>query len=79
MKESALTLTFTAVAGGDSRLSSLRNQLKLDHLNSEEKASLVPICEVYNDIFHLPGDKLTSTSTTEHAIPTPIYAHRALM
>ena len=33
--ESALTLTFSAVQGSDSRISNLRNQLILDHLNSE--------------------------------------------
>jgi hypothetical protein len=38
--ESALTLTFTAVAGSRSRLSSLRDQLRLDHLNSEDRASI---------------------------------------
>jgi hypothetical protein len=77
--ESALTLAFTAVAGSDSRLSILRNQLRLDHLKSEENASLVTICEEYNDIFHLLGDKLTCTSTIEHAIPTPtIDPHRAI-
>jgi len=39
-------------------------------LNSEERASIVTICEEY-DIFHLPNDNLTCTSTIEHAIPTP--------
>jgi len=29
------------------------------------------ICEYYNDIFRLPGDKLTTTTAIEHAIPTP--------
>ena len=33
----------------------------------------------YNDIFHLPNDKLTCTSTTEHAMPTPdVDPHRAI-
>jgi hypothetical protein len=77
--ESALTLNFTAVAASGSRLTNLRNQLRLDHLNSEERASIVTICEEYNDVFHLPGDKLTCTSTIEHAIPTPtIDPHRAI-
>jgi len=70
--ESALTLTFSAVTGSGSRLSSLRNQLRLDHLNGKERASIITKCEKYNDIFHLPGDKLTHTSTIEHVIPTPI-------
>ena len=70
-RKSAFTLTFTAVTGSNSRIYNLRNQLRLDHLNSEERAPLVAICEEYNDIFHLRGDKLTYNSTIEHAIPTP--------
>ena len=77
--ESALTLTAVAGTDSDSRPSSLCNQLRLDHLNSEERASILTICEEYKDIFHLPGDKLTCTSTIEHAIPTPtIDPHRAI-
>jgi hypothetical protein len=56
--ECALTLTFTAVAGTDNRLSCLRDWLRLGHLNNEERASIVAICEEY-DIFHLSDDKLT--------------------
>ena len=69
--ESALAITFTAVAGSDNRRSIVRNQLRLVHLNSEERVSIVTICDEYNDIFHLPGDKLRRTSTIEHVIPTP--------
>jgi len=29
------------------------------------------ICEYYDDIFRLPGDKLTKTTAIEHAIATP--------
>ena len=61
----------TSVAEIDNRLSKLRNELRTDHLNSEEKVSLVKICEEYNDVFYLPGDKLTFTTAAEHAIPTP--------
>jgi len=76
--EGALTLTPSAVANSDSD-SLLRDHLRLDHLNSEERASIVAICEEYNDIFHLPNDKLTCTSKIEHAIPTPtIDPHRAI-
>ena len=72
-----MTIALKAVANSDYRLSSLHNQLRLDHLN-EEKATIVKICEEY-DIFHLPNDKLTCTSTIEHAIPTPtVDPHRAI-
>jgi hypothetical protein len=53
------------------RLSKLREQLRTDHLNSQERVSLIKICDEYNDVFHLPGDKLTFTTAAEHAIPTP--------
>ena len=77
--ERALTLTFTAVAGSNCRLSRLCNQLRLEHLNSEERASLIAIYEEYNNIFHLPGDKSKCTSSIEHAIPTPTAdTHRAV-
>ena len=61
----------TAVAEDSKRLSKLREELRVDHLNSEERVSLVKICEEYNDVFCLPGDQLTVTTAAEHAIPTP--------
>ena len=66
-----MTLALSTVADADSRLRSLRKLLRLQHLNGEERVSIVEICEEYNDIFHLPNDKLTCTPTIEHAIPTP--------
>jgi transposase InsO family protein len=52
------------------RLKILRENLRLDHLNKEEKLSIIPIIENYNDIFHLPGDKLKGTNKITHSIPT---------
>lgn len=61
------------------RLSTLREQLRVDHLISEERVPLVHICENFHDIFLLPGDKLTATTSAEHAIPTPdIHPTRAI-
>jgi hypothetical protein len=53
--EGVLSLTATAVSSGDSRLSRLYHHLRLDHLHREERASILTICEEYNDLFHLPG------------------------
>jgi len=70
--EEAMTLVHTVVAiEVAGRLSELREQLRIDHLNEEERVSLVKICEEYNDIFHLSGDTLTCTTAAEHAIRTP--------
>ena len=67
-----MTLLHTAVpVEVTGRLSRLREQLRTDHLNDEERVSLVKIYEEYHDIFYLSGDKLTCTSAAEHAIPTP--------
>lgn len=42
--------------------------LRTDHLNSEQKLSVINICEKYCDIFHLPGEPLTKTNSIEHEI-----------
>ena len=80
-REGAMTFALSAVADSDctNRLNTLRNSLRLQHLNAEERISIVEICQEFNDIFHLPNDKLTCTSTIEHAIPTPtVDPHRAI-
>jgi hypothetical protein len=37
----------------------IQSQLRLDHLNSEERKSLMGACSEFADVFYLPGDKLT--------------------
>ena len=46
----------------------LKNNLRLEHLNKEEKDSVVKICEAYSDIFFLPGDNLSMTNAIRHEI-----------
>jgi len=55
----------------NSRITTLRNVLLTDQLNSEEQESLISICEQYADIFHLEGDKLTNTEAIYHEIIIP--------
>lgn len=52
------------------RIKILEALLRTSHLNSEERQSLVSICQEYNDIFYLPGDVLTSTDLITHKIHT---------
>lgn len=58
------------------RISILKENLRLDHLNSEEKSSVLNTWIEFNDIFFLPNDVLTSTNVLKHEInvtdPTPI-------
>ena len=37
-------------------------ELKTDHFNSEEKNSLQKLCFDYQEVFFLPGDKLSCTN-----------------
>jgi hypothetical protein len=64
--------TFVAQAAvtREDRLRKLRNRIRTDHLNDQERRAIINICEYYNDIFKLPGDNLTTTTASEHAIAT---------
>ena len=42
------------------------DMLRTDHLN--EKRSLLELCFDYQDVFYLPGDRLSSTSAFTHTI-----------
>lgn len=53
------------------RKEKIKNELRTEHLNKEEKESIYNICFEYSDIFHLEGDKLTSTPSIVHEIKTP--------
>lgn len=52
-----------------SRLRVLHQNLRLNHLNTEERDSIKESSE-FNDIFHLPSDLLTRTTAASHTIPT---------
>lgn len=69
--ESTALIFLNSVTEDGNRLSKLREELRTDHLNNEERVSLIKICEEYNDVFYLPGDRLTATTAAEHTIPTP--------
>jgi hypothetical protein len=43
-------------------------QLRVEHLNMEERKLLIHACSNYQDIFYLPGDKLSSTGAVRHSI-----------
>ena len=60
------------------RINKIKSLIRSDHMNKEEKQSIIEICEQYSDIFHLEGDHLTFTNAAEHNIKinenqTPIY------
>jgi transposase InsO family protein len=42
--------------------------LTLDHLNPEEKRVMTETCKDYQDIFYLPGDRLSCAATVKHSI-----------
>jgi len=40
----------------------------LEHLNAEENKLLADTCLEYQDIFYLPGDRLSSTGAARHTV-----------
>lgn len=69
--DSSVLIFSTSVNENGNRLLKLPNELRIEHLNSKERVSLIKICEEYNNVFYLPRDKLTFTTTAEHAISNP--------
>ena len=53
---------------GQSRGERVIAKLRTDHLNSEENKSLHELCFDYQDMFFLPGDKLSCTNMARHTI-----------
>lgn len=56
--------------GPADRIQVIRNELRTDHLNEEEKELITDLCLEYEDIFYLEGDTLTFTSEIKHTIDT---------
>lgn len=52
------------------RIALLLEALRTDHLNEEEKSSLLSICNDYSDIFFLDGEKIKLTTAIAHEIRT---------
>jgi hypothetical protein len=50
------------------RESRILTKLRVEHLNAEEKKSLVQTCLDYQTVFYLPGDQLSSTGAVRHKI-----------
>ncbi|KAL4083037.1 hypothetical protein QTP88_028367 [Uroleucon formosanum] len=53
------------------RVNKIRNLIRSDHLNLEERESIIKICEEYADRFCLENDYLTITTAAEHVIRLP--------
>lgn len=57
---------------------SLFNQLRISHLNSEERAKLLKLVHKHEDVFFVEGEELTFTNAIKHKIKTkddlPIHA-----
>lgn len=60
--------TNEATLGDGSRIHKLNQEVRTEHLNKEERDSLMNICRQFSDIFHLEGDKLSCTNAVYHEI-----------
>lgn len=53
------------------RIQLIKDAIKCDHMNTEEKESIEQLCSEFSDIFFLEGDKIRCTEATMHEIKTP--------
>jgi hypothetical protein len=58
----------TTGKGAKNRAREVLEAIKLDNLNSEERRVTEETCNDYQDIFYLPGDRLSCTATVKHSI-----------
>jgi hypothetical protein len=54
--------------GYPNRASEVLKRLRLGHLSEKERREIEKTCLDYQDIFHLPGEVLSSTSVVKHEI-----------
>ena len=52
------------------RENSIKELLRLDHLNEEEKQHVENLIKKYADRFHIPGEPLGRITVLQHSIPT---------
>lgn len=69
---------FSKNSGNSERATKLMKLLKLNDVNAEERVSIENICKKYSDVFHLDGDKLTTTNIYKQTLTlkpnsNPIY------
>jgi len=48
----------------------INNQIRVDHMNKEEKTAIIKLCREFSDIFYEPNTKLSFTSKIKHEIKT---------
>lgn len=52
------------------RVQIIKNELRTEHLNFEEKQKITELCLEFADIFYLEGDTLTFTNEVKHSVET---------
>lgn len=52
------------------RLTLLTNSIRMSHMSSDERESILEICKSFHEIFFLDSDTLSCTDTMTHSIPT---------
>lgn len=63
-----ITHKINIINDNDNRLEKINQLIRTDHMNNEERESILDICKQFSGVFHLKGDKLTFTDATEHEI-----------
>ncbi|KAL4100717.1 hypothetical protein QTP88_020751 [Uroleucon formosanum] len=63
--------TNTIPENKENRIQLIKDAIKWDHMNREEKEAMEHLCNEFSDIFFLEGDKIRPTEAVIHEIKTP--------
>ncbi|VVC26736.1 Integrase, catalytic core,Macro domain,Retropepsins,Zinc finger, CCHC-type,Ribonuclease H- [Cinara cedri] len=63
--------TSKANVNTENRIQLLKNTLKYDHMNAEEREVILDLCSEFSNIFYLEGDQMTCTNAMQHEIKSP--------
>lgn len=53
------------------RIKKIKETISTEHLNNEERDSILDLCSRFSDLFFLEGDRLSATDIVTHKINTP--------
>lgn len=48
------------------RIQKLKESVRVEHMSTGERSTILDLCSGFADIFHLDGDKITCTNVVYH-------------
>lgn len=68
--------TSQIVENPNNRIQLIKNSIRCEHMNQEEKESILQLCSEFSDVFFLEGDTVRCAKAVQHEIKTPGVSQR---